>query len=200
MIILGLTGSIGMGKTVAAGMFQWLGVPVHDADASVHKALADDPEVIDEVANLFPGVVANGKVDRIALGGRVFGDAHALARLEAILHPRVRRDQIAFIRRAALRRERLVVLDIPLLFETGADLECHFTAVVTAPPCVQKFRVLRRPGMTPDKLESVLSRQLPDSEKTRRADFIIRSGLGRRMALRDVRRIVTLMRQPHTHR
>ncbi|MBC8159020.1 MAG: dephospho-CoA kinase [Rhodospirillales bacterium] len=194
MIILGLTGSIGMGKTMAAGMFRRQGVPVHDADACVHKALSNDPNVIRKVDKLFPGVVENGRIDRNTLGARVFGDNQALAALEAILHPVVRSDQIAFIGRASVRRERLVVLDIPLLFETGADLDCDFAAVVTAPPCVQRHRVLRRPGMTPEKLRNILSRQLPDAEKTRRADFIIRSGLGRRMALRDVRQIVTLLR------
>ncbi len=194
MVILGLTGSIGMGKTVAAGMFRRLGVPIHDADAFVHKALAQNPDVIGQVENLFAGVVVNGEIDRNALGARVFGDDQAMTALEAILHPAVRRDELAFLHRAKCRRERLVVLDIPLLFETAADLECDFTAVVIAPPCVQRHRVLRRPGMTPEKLKNILARQMHDGEKTRRADFIIRSGQGRYAALREVRRIVTLLR------
>ena len=183
-----------MGKSTTASMLRRLGVPVHDADAFVHKALAENRDVIRQVGNLFAGIAGSGKIDRIALGARVFGDDEALAALEAILHPAVQRDQAAFIGRAACRRERLVVLDIPLLFETGAELDCDFTAVVTAPPCIQRGRVLRRPGMTPEKLGNILSRQMPDAEKTRRADFVIRSGLGRRAALREVRQIVTLLR------
>ncbi len=195
MVILGLTGSIGMGKTVTAGMFRSLGIPVHDADAAVHRILAENRDATGQIKNRFPGVSEDGSIDREALGARVFADEKALADLEAILHPAVRRDQFTFLARAARQRVPLAVLDIPLLFETGADFACDFVAVVTAPSCVQKHRVLRRPGMTCEKLKAVLSRQMPDTEKTRRADFLIHSGLGRHTALRDVRRIVTLARR-----
>ena len=195
MVILGLTGSIGMGKTVAAGMFSSLGVPVHDADAAVHRILAENHDVIGQIKNRFPGIAETGPINREVLGARVFGDEKALTDLEAILHPAVRWDQFTFLARAARQRVPLAVLDIPLLFETCADLACDFVAVVTAPSCVQKHRVLRRPGMTRDKLKAILSRQMPDTEKTRRADFLIHSGLGRHAALREVRRIVTLARR-----
>jgi len=188
VVILGLTGSIGMGKSVAAGMFRRLGVPVHDADAAVHRLLGPGGAAVAAVAAAFPGVaVASGRaVDRQALGRRVFDDASALRRLEALLHPAVWDDQRAFLRRVA----RLAVLDVPLLFETGADIDCDAVAVVSAPPFVQEARVLSRPGMTRERLAAVRDQQMPDAEKRRRADFLIPSGLGRRETLHAVGRIV----------
>lgn len=190
MVILGLTGSIGMGKTVAAGMFRRLGVPVHDADAAVHRLLGRGGGAVAAVAAAFPGVLRDGAIDRRALGRRVFDDAAALRRLEGMLHPAVRRDQAAFLRRQARQGRTLVVLDVPLLFETGTDADCDAVAVVAAPPFVQAARVLARPGMTPRWLAAIRAQQMTDIEKRRRADYIIPSGLGRRETLRAVRRII----------
>lgn len=190
MVILGLTGSIGMGKTVAAGMFRRLGIPVHDADAAVHRLLgAKGGAVAAAIAAAFPGVVSGGTIDRAALGRRVFDDPAALQRLEEILHPAVRRDQAGFLKRQARRGCRLAVLDVPLLFETGTDADCDAVAVVSAPPFVQEARVLARPGMTRQRLAAIRARQMADAEKRRRADFLIPSGLGRRETLRAVTRI-----------
>lgn len=194
MIILGLTGSIGMGKTTAANAFVRLGVPIFDADAAVHRLLAENGAAVAEVEAAFPGTVRNGVVDREALGRRVFGDADALRRLEGILHPKVRASRARFLRAAKARGERLAVFEIPLLFETGGDAECDFTCVVSAPLFVQASRVLRRPGMTPEKFAGVLTRQMPDAEKRRRADFIIPTGNGKRYALQRIACIVTMLR------
>jgi dephospho-CoA kinase len=197
MIVLGLTGSIGMGKSTAAAALRRLGVPVHDADAEVHRLLRRDKPTISAVEAAFPGVSRDGAVDRGELGRRVFGDAAALARLEAILHPRVRQAEKRFLRRARAARAPLVVLDIPLLFETGGDRRCHATAVVSAPAFIQAGRVLRRPGMTRGRLAAILSRQMPDMEKRRRADFVVPTGLDRRSSLRALAEIVRLLRANH---
>lgn len=192
MVILGLTGSIGMGKSVAAGMFARFDVPVHDADAAVHRLLAEDADVIGQVEAAFPQVVRDGAVDRAELGRLVFSDTAKLEVLEQILHPAVRRDQAVFLKRAAARRKPLAVLDIPLLFETGAEKKCDFVAVVWAPRWLQERRVLARPGMTRERLAAIRRRQTDDAEKMRRADFLIPSGRGRNPALRAVKRIVKL--------
>ena len=193
MVILGLTGSIGMGKTVAAGMFRRFGIPVHDADAAVHRLLGRKGGAVAAVAAAFPGVLAGDAIDRAALGRRVFDDPAALGRLEGLLHPAVRRDQAAFLGRQARRGCKLAVLDVPLLFETGADAGCDAVAVVSAPPFVQEARVLARPGMTRRRLAAIRAHQMPDAEKRRRADFVIPSGLGRRQTLRAVAGIVADM-------
>lgn len=192
MVILGLTGSIGMGKTVAAGMFRRWGVPVHDADAAVHRLLGPGGGAVASVAAAFPGVASGDAVDRDELARRVFGDAVALRRLEALLHPAVWRDQRAFLWRLAGRGCRLAVLDVPLLFETGADIDCDAVAVVSAPRFVQEARVLSRPGMTRERLAAIRDQQMPDAEKRRRADFLIPSGLGRRETLRAVGSIIAV--------
>jgi dephospho-CoA kinase len=192
MVILGLTGSIGMGKSVAAAMFARLGVPVHDADAAVHRLLAEDGSIIAKVLAAFPEATRGGVIDRADLGRCVFADGARLATLEAILHPAVHRHQAAFLRRAAIERQRMAVLDIPLLFETGAEKKCDFTAVVWAPRLIQERRVLARPGMTRERLQAIRHQQMDEAEKARRADFLIPSGLGRSPALRAVKRIVTL--------
>jgi dephospho-CoA kinase len=173
-------------------MFRRLGVPVHDADAAVHRLLGPGGGAVAAVAAAFPGVDRDGAVDRRELGRRVFGDPVALRRLEALLHPAVRRDQRAFLQRAARRGCRLAVLDVPLLFETGADARCDAVAVVSAPHFVQEARVLSRPGMTRQRLAAVRAQQMADAEKRRRADFLIPSGLGRRETLRVIRRIVAV--------
>lgn len=184
MKVLGLTGSIGMGKSTAATLLRQLGVPVHEADAAVRRLIGLGGAAVPAVAAAFPGVVRNGAVDRRALGARVFGDDAAIARLERILHPLVRRDSARFLGQARQRRARVVVLDVPLLFEVGRDQDCDATLVVSAPSFVQRARVLARPGMTEERLAQVLARQLPDPEKRRRADFVVPTGLGRRLTLR----------------
>lgn len=195
MVILGLTGSIAMGKTTAAGLLRRLGVPVFEADREVHALLARGGAAVPMVAAEFPGLVTDGVVDRSALGQRVFADAQALADLEAILHPLVRRSEQRFLRAAALRRVPLVVLDIPLLLETGGERAVDAILVVSAPAFIQESRVFGRPGMTPERLQAVLGRQMADVEKRRRADFVVPTGLGRRETLRRLKGIVTLMRR-----
>ena len=194
MKILGLTGSIGMGKSTAAAMFRRLGVPVHDADATVHRLLGPNGMAVPLIAAAFPGAVREGKVDRAALGQMVFGKPPELKRLEAILHPLVRRAETDFLQRHCRRRAGLVVLDIPLLFETGGQRRCDKVIVVTCPAFLQAQRVLRRPGMTVERLKLIRAKQMSDSQKRKRADFIVPTGTGRLPALRRLRRIVTLMR------
>ncbi len=194
MIVVGLTGSIGMGKSTAAAVLRRAGIPVHDADAAVHVLFARDGAAVAPVEAAFPGVARDGAIDRRALGARVFGDPAALARLEAIVHPLVRARSRAFLRAAALRRAPLVVLDVPLLFEAGRAADCDAVIVVSAPPFLQAQRVLRRPGMTPARLRDILARQMPDREKRRRADFVVATGLGRRLSLRALLRAVRLLR------
>ncbi len=197
MVILGLTGSIGMGKSTAAAMFRASRVPVHDADAEVHRVLAPGGRAVVAVEAAFPGVAVAGgidhAIDRVRLRERVFGDAEALARLEAIIHPMVAEARNRFLARHAARRATLVVLDIPLLFETGNDLYCDATLVVSAPRFMQRARVLSRPGMTPETLAGILARQMPDAEKRRRADFVVPSNLGRGVTLRRLEDIVRLL-------
>ncbi|NBC96970.1 MAG: dephospho-CoA kinase, partial [Deinococcus-Thermus bacterium] len=174
MIVLGLTGSIAMGKSTAAAMLRRIGVPVHDSDAAVHALTGPGGAAVPAIAAAFPGTVTatatGAAVDRRALGARVFGDPAALARLEAILHPLVRARSHAFLCRQARHRMPVVVLDIPLLFETGAEARCDRVLVVSAPAFLQRARVLARPGMTEAKLAGILARQMPDAEKRRLAD------------------------------
>ena len=200
MFILGLTGSIGMGKSTAAGMLRRLGVPVHDADRVVHRLLGRGGAAVGAVAKAFgAGMIRGGAVDRPKLGAKVFGDGAALKRLEAILHPLVRRAERRFLALAAARRARLVALDIPLLFETGGEARVDATLVVTAPAFLQRLRVLARPGMSAGKLAAILARQTPDAEKRRRADFVIPTGLGKRPALRRLTRIVKIAGERRGH-
>lgn len=194
MTVLGLTGSIGMGKSAAAQHLRRLGIAVHDADAEIHRLLREDRATIDAVDAAFPGVKREGRIDRRDLGRRVFGDAAALARLESLLHPRVRQSTERFLRRAAAARLPLVVLDVPLLLETGGEDRCDFVVVVSAPDFVQAGRVLQRPGMTRERLAAILKRQMPDAAKQRRADFVIPTGLDRRTALQALARVVRLAR------
>ena len=193
MVILGLTGSIGMGKSTAAARFRALRGPIYDSDAEVHRLLASGGGAVEPVEAAFPGATSDGGIDRAVLGERVFGDAAALARLEAIIHPMVSDVRGQFLARCASRRVALVVLDIPLLFETGNDRYCDATMVVTAPRFLQQARVLARPGMTPETLAGILARQMPDAEKRRRADFVVPSNLGRGATLRRLKEIVRLL-------
>jgi dephospho-CoA kinase len=194
LIILGLTGSIGMGKTTAAGMLRQLGVPLFDADDVVHRLLAPDGGAVQQVAAAFSGVqAASGGIDRRLLGQSVFGDPAGLARLERIIHPMVAAAEERFLKRARGRREPLAVLDIPLLFETGGQRRCNYVLVVSAPVWIQRQRVLQRPGMTEIRLAAILKKQLPDREKRRRADFVVPTGSGRNLTLRRLRAIVRLL-------
>jgi dephospho-CoA kinase len=171
MIVLGLTGSVGMGKSTTAGFFVEAGVPVHDADAAVHRLYAGEAVPLIEAA--FPGTTSGGTVDRTLLARRVLGDPTALKRLEAIVHPLVQASELRFLAEAEARGEKVVVLDIPLLFETGGEKRVDAVVVVSAPAEVQRTRVLQRPGMTAEKFEAILSQQMPDAEKRRRADFVV---------------------------
>lgn len=176
MIVIGLTGSIGMGKTTTADLFRQAGLPVFDADATVH-ALYEGPLAADiEVA--FPGTTREGRVDRARLAERLSGDNGAFRRLEAIVHPAVRRAEDDFLARSRAAGASAVVLDIPLLFETSRQGDVDKTVVVSAPAEVQRARVLSRPGMTEEKFQALLARQMPDAEKRARADFVIPSGDG----------------------
>lgn len=196
MIILGLTGSIGMGKSTAAAALRRLGVPLFDADAEVHRLLASGGDAVASVEAVFPGVrQATGGIDRRRLGQRVFGDPPALRRLEAILHPRVRAAEKRFVARARARGQRLVVLDIPLLFETGGAARCDVVLVVSAPSRLQRERVMRRPGMTESRFRGILRAQMPDAEKRRRADFVVATALGRNVSFRCLQTIVRKLRQ-----
>lgn len=177
MILLGLTGGIAMGKSRAAAMFRAFGVPVFDADAEVHALMAQGGAAVGHVAAAFPGSRGpGGAIDRARLGALVLGDPAALGRLEAILHPLVRAAEGAFLRRACRARARLVVLDIPLLLETGGDRRVDAVAVVSASPLLQEQRALRRPGMTPERLARIRRKQVADPVRRKRADFLIPSG------------------------
>jgi dephospho-CoA kinase len=195
VIVLGLTGSIGMGKSTAAMTLQRLGVPLFDADRAVHQLLAPRGAAVELVAASFPGVrAAKGGIDRSLLGQHVFADAEALLRLERIIHPMVEAREKRFLAFARARREPIVVLDIPLLFESGSERRCDYVLVVSAPLLVQRQRVLRRHGMTEKRFAAILSNQMPDSEKRRRADFLVSTGLSRGLSLRRLRAIVRLLR------
>lgn len=193
MIILGLTGSIGMGKSATAALFREEGVPVYDADAAVHSLYAEGGAAVAPLEDAFPGVTEGGAVDRSKLRERVLNDAAAMKRLEAIVHPLAGEAQLDFRRKAKAEGASFGVLDIPLLFETGGDTRCDYTLVVTAPADVQRARVLARPGMTAEAFEAILSRQMPDAEKRARADFVLSTAHGFDFARDQVRAIVRLM-------
>jgi dephospho-CoA kinase len=194
MRVLGLTGSIGMGKTTAAGMLRQDRLPVHDADAAVHRLLARGGAGVAAVEAAFPGVRrADGAIDRPALAARVFGNREALRRLEAILHPLARAEMLRFLKRMRRQRRPVVVLDVPLLFETGGERWCDAVAVVSASPLIQRQRVMRRPGMTEARFRAILARQMPDREKRRRADYVIPTGLGRGPTRAALRRAVAAL-------
>jgi dephospho-CoA kinase len=194
MIVLGLTGSIGMGKSTAAATLRRLRIPLFDADRVVHRLLAPGGAAVASVARTFSGVEnAEGGIDRVRLGRRVFSDPRALSRLEQIIHPMVAASEKRFLAFARARREPIVVLDIPLLFESGSERRCDYVLVVSAPQLVQRQRVLRRPGMTGRRLSAILEHQMPDREKRRRADFVVPTGSSRNLSLRRLRAIVRLL-------
>lgn len=197
MIIIGLTGSIGMGKSTVAAMFADAGIPVHDADKTVHRLYSGRAVPLIEAA--FPGTTANGTVDRQKLAVAVLGDAAALKRLEAIVHPLVREDEQAFLKTASESGAALAILDIPLLFETGGGSRVDKTVVVSAPPDAQRERVLARPGMTPEKFAAILSKQMPDAEKRARADFVIDTGGTLEETRRQVGEIIAALGGENRH-
>jgi dephospho-CoA kinase len=194
VILLGLTGSVGMGKSTTAQMFVEEGVPMFDADAAVHQLYAG--EAVPLIEQAFPGTTANGTVDREKLSQQVVGKPEALARLERLIHPLVGKLRAEFLKDAEASGAKAVLLDIPLLFETGDPSKFHAVIVVSAPAQVQRARVLARPGMTPEKFEAILKRQLPDSEKRVRADFVINTGEGLQSARMQVKELLAEVLQP----
>ncbi|MGV2139779.1 dephospho-CoA kinase [Agrobacterium sp. 16-2014-1-2a] len=188
MIVIGLTGSIGMGKTTTAKLFAAEGIPVLDSDAVVHDLYSADAVPMIEAA--FPGTTISGTVDRLELGNILRENPANFRKLEAIVHPLVRERQEAFLRKAREENQNFAVLDIPLLFETGGETRVDKVVVVSCAPEIQRQRVLSRPGMTEEKFEMILARQMPDAEKRRRADFIIDSGNGVEAARDQVREIL----------
>ncbi len=190
MIVVGLTGSIGMGKSNAAQVLRYLGVPVHDADGAVHVLLGPGGKAVGKVAEAFPQALAGNRIDRKILGDLVFGDTPGLRRLEAILHPMVRQSSRDFLAAAARRRVRLAVLDIPLLYESRGEKTVDAVIVVSAPKQIQRQRVLARRGMTEEKFRAILARQIPDAEKRRRATYVVTTGGHRGETFRQLKRIV----------
>lgn len=196
MIVIGLTGSIGMGKTTAANMLRGMGVPVHCSDDAVHELLAPKGGAVAAVARAFPDAYDDktGGIDRRRLGAIVFGDAAKKAALEAILHPMVRDSQQKFLRTQGARGCKIAALDIPLLYETGAEKNLDYVMVVSAPALVQKQRVMARPGMTEEKFAAILKSQMPDVEKRRRADFVIPTGLGMAYTRSELEKVINKLR------
>lgn len=194
MKVIGLTGSIGMGKSTTAQMFADEGVPVHDADAEVHKLYDVGGAAVPLLEAAFPGVVKEGKVDRAALSHKVMGNQAALRQLETIVHPLLGEARADFFDAARKAGADLVLVDVPLLFETGGHERMDIVVVVSAPPEVQRERVLARPGMTAEKFEAILARQTPDAEKRRRADFVIDTGRGLDAAREQVREVINKLR------
>ena len=188
--LVGLTGSIGMGKSETAKLFAGLGVPVYDADAAVHVLYERGGAAVAKIAEAFPGSVKNGRVDRGELARQVGADTSAFARLEAIVHPLVADAERVFIDEAKAKGAELVILDIPLLFETGGHTRMDAVVVVSAPQQVQRARVLSREGMTQDRLDGILARQMPDAEKRAQADFVVETDKGLDHAFDQVRKIV----------
>lgn len=188
MFVLGLTGSVGMGKSTTAKFFAEEGVPVHDADAAVHRLYEGEATPLIEAA--FPGTTSGGKVDREKLGQRVLGNDLAIKRLEQIVHPLVRAAEERFLAEAAGKGAKVAVLDIPLLYETGGDRRCDAVVVVSAPAELQRARVVERPGMTEQKFAAILAKQTPDAEKRRRADFVVDTSQGHEAAHAQVREIL----------
>lgn len=191
MIRLGLTGSIAMGKTTVADMFRQRGIPVHDADAAVHQLIEAGGKAVAPVLEAFPAVAdASGGIDRGKLAAEIFGNDDKRKRLEGILHPMVRRSREIWTEQMAQEGKRLVVYDIPLLYETGSDKECDCMVVVSAPAWLQRLRAMERPGMTDEKLNRIKAAQIPDDEKCRRADTIIPTGYGKTVSAWYVDRII----------
>jgi dephospho-CoA kinase len=195
MIVLGLTGGIGMGKSFAAGVFRRARIPVFDADAAVHTLQAKGGRALGPIGAAFPGTVRDGRLDRARLRDMVLADRAALRRLEAILHPLVRDAQRRFLARARGARKTLAVLDIPLLFETGGERSVDIVLVVSAPGDVQRARVRARRRMSPAQIDAILAQQMPDAEKRARADLVIPTGLSRYHTVCAIRRLILALRK-----
>lgn len=199
MFVLGLTGSLGMGKSTTAGFFAELGVPVHDADATVHRLYK--AEAVSPIEAAFPGTTVNGEVDREKLARRVLDDPAAIKKLEGIVHPLVRAAEEHFLIEAERKDAQVAVLDIPLLFETGGDRRCDAVVVVSAPEDVQHARIFERPGMTAQKFSAIAANQMPDAEKRKRADFVVDTSKGFDAARAQVReilaRVATMPKRRH---
>lgn len=196
MKIIGLTGSVGMGKSVAASLLRRLRIPVHDSDAAIHEMLSPRGEAFTLVARMFPAAwdLKKHVIDRRKLGEIVFNDPEARRKLEAVLHPYVWARQRKFILKARRLGLKQVVLDIPLLYETGSERKCDAVVVVTAPHLIQRQRVLRRANMSEQKFHAILALQLPDLEKRRRADYVVQSGLGRAFTLQRLKAFLRSLR------
>lgn len=193
MIVIGLTGSIGTGKSTVTQQFALCGAATLDSDKVVHGLLGSGGEAVAAVAQLFPSSQDHDKIDRKIVGALVFGNPGKLAKLEAIVHPLVRKAQEHFIKQAWIAGRKIAVLDIPLLFETEGEKRCDVTVVTTAPAFIQRQRVFKRVGMTEEKFTSILAAQMPDREKRKRGDFIVHTGLGRAESLLQVKQIVALL-------
>lgn len=194
MVIVGLTGSIGMGKSETAKMFRALGIAVYDADAAVHAIYAPGGAAVAPVEAAFPGVTGAGGIDRELLAKRVLNDPAALKILEAIVHPLVGLEQMKFLQRASDEKADIVVIDVPLLYETGGEKRVDCVVLVSAPYELQRERVLQRPNMSEEKFQAILAKQVPDSEKRRKADFIIDSSQGLEAAAAQVKALIPLLK------
>jgi dephospho-CoA kinase len=192
-MLVGLTGSIGMGKSETAKMFARLGIPVYDADAAVHRLYEKGGAAVPEIAKLFPDSIKDGRVDRAVLTRHVTADKDAFKKLEQLVHPLVGQEQRAFLEEARAKGAEMVVLDIPLLFEGGGHARVDAIVVVSAPAHIQRARVLARPGMTEDKLDHILSRQTPDAEKRAKAHFVVETDKGLDHAFEQVKSIVAAL-------
>ncbi len=190
MITIGLTGGIGMGKSTVGRQFVRLGASFYCADTAVHRLVAKGGAAVKPIQKAFPGAVKSGAVDRKALAKLVFGDAKKLKKLESILHPLVRKEEEKFMKREKKIGTKLVVADIPLLFETDKPGRFDYIIVASAPPAVQRARVMARKGMTEEKFKAILARQMPDKEKQKRADFVVNTGKGRAYSLRQIKKII----------
>jgi dephospho-CoA kinase len=190
MKVIGLTGGIGMGKSTAAAAFRRARIPVFDADAAVHNVQAKGGRAIRPIEAAFPGTIKNGGVDRTALRAAVIGNSEAIKRLERILHPMVWEEEARFLAAARRRGDRAAVLDIPLFFETGRERKVHKIVVVSAPRSTQIYRVRKRRGMSESDIKAIIARQMPDAEKRKRADIVVRTGLSRHLTNRQLRRLI----------
>ncbi len=194
-LLVGLTGSIGMGKSETARLFARLGIPVHDADLAVHRLYEAGGAAVAPIAEAFPACVVEGRVDRACLAAQLRKDHTAFARLESIVHPLVTSDQRSFVERAAANGADMIVLDVPLLFESGRQIDMDAVVVVSAPEDVQRARVLARPGMSEEALDHILARQLPDVDKRARAHFVVETDKGLDHAFEQVKSIVATLRE-----
>jgi dephospho-CoA kinase len=195
MKTIGLTGSIGMGKSTTAAMFREAGIPVYDADAAVHAAYDVGGIAVGPVGEAFPGTVKDGRVDREALRQAVLGKPEAMAKLNGIVHPLIGRDRASVFEEAAASGADMIIMDVPLIFETGGEKNMHAVIVVSAPPEMQRERVLAREGMNPERLDAILAQQVPDAEKRALADHVIDTGQGLEHARAQVQAVIAKLRE-----